>query len=190
MRPALLTALTALCLTLNAFAQSPAASPDTLHWNSTHALKAGDFKMAPLDFPGVAGEAVCLLLVNYKQKSPLSKPEYHTRASFDRAKSWVLKDSTLDENLRYFQVMFDLYELHARMLQKDLTEHTPASGIDAFMQERYNAALGATMDEFNQFRRESKMGHDRAAVTQWSQRVRRDIAAMAAYASEGTGAGH
>lgn len=157
---------------------------DTLHWNSQRRLKIADFHMAPQDFTGMAGESNNMLMVDFKKPSPFLKTTYHTHAIFDRSRSWFDPRSQETELLDYFQVVFDLYELHARLLKKDLVENGPKGDPTMFMNERYSSWSGTLSAQFYKFREESRMGQKHDVVVAWGARVRAQIEMLGPYAEE------
>lgn len=155
---------------------------DTLHWSPTRLLAAADFKQQPQDYTGMNGEAYCMVLANFERPSTTDSTTYHAVAIFDRSKSWIAPKVEQKPLLAYFQVMFDLYELHARKLKKSFTD-TPAEGDPtAAFQARYNAMMTDLSNAFNTYRKETRMGQDPAQVAVWSKRVKEELGALSAYA--------
>ncbi len=69
------------------------------------------------------------------------KITYRLRSYFDKSQSWVKKEAYTDHHLRHEQVHFDITELYARKLRKELSEREFVCGqekefetfIDNFM---------------------------------------------------------
>jgi hypothetical protein len=159
-----------LFMMCNANCQTEAIS-DTLHWNATRELTMTDFKGETLEFTGLMGEAFCMMTANYERPTVFSKTNFKVYAIFDRTKSWVSLKSKSDNGLLYFQVMFNLYELHARELRKELSETKLRADPNAVFQEKYNASMTALTNEFNEFRKDTKMGLDNDALITWDKKV-------------------
>lgn len=163
-----------LILACQVFAQSNLPN-DTLHWNENRKLSWDDFRGEPLDYTGFHGEAFCMNLANYERPDAFAKTTYKVIAVFDRTKSWITPKAKTDQGLQYFQVMFDLYELHARALKKELSELTPGGDPGAVFQEKYNNSMTALTDEFNEFRKETRLGQDAEVLAKWYQRTREKL---------------
>jgi len=168
--------LTIACLILawQTFGQTNLAN-DTLQWNENKKLSWNDFKGEPLDYTGFQGEAFCMNMANYERPNMFSKTTFTVTAVFDRTKSWVNPKAKTDHGLLYFQVMFDLYELHARELKKELSETNLGNDPNAIFQEKYNHSMTALTNEFNEFRKETKLGQDSNALTEWYKKTQEKL---------------
>src|SRR3990172_12889387 len=93
---------------------------DTLHWKSGKPLGWEDFKGKPK--PGMSGEAFCMLEAMYEKPNPLRKTKFKIAAVWDKKKSWIAPASKTADELLYYQVLFNIYEVHARKLRKELSE--------------------------------------------------------------------
>lgn len=154
---------------------------DTLHWNGNRQLSWDDFRGEPLDYTGFQGEAFCMNLANYERPNAFTKTTYEVIAVFDRTKSWVNQKAKTDQGLKYFQVMFDLYELHARALKKELSEIDPGTDPEAVFQEKYNNSMTALTNEFNEFRKETRLGQEAEAVAEWYRKTREKLRLLENY---------
>ena len=166
--------ITGLLLAYQTFAQSNQPN-DTLHWNENRKLSWDDFKGEPLDYTGFQGEAFCMNLANYERPNAFSKTTFKVTAVFDRTKSWVNPKAKTDLGLLYFQVMFDLFELHARELIKELSEANLGNDPNTIFQEKYNNSMTALTNEFNEFRKDTKLGQDSNALTDWYKKTQEKL---------------
>lgn len=163
-----------LILACQAFAQSNPPN-DTLHWNENRRLTWNDFKGESLDYTGFHGEAFCMNMADYERPNVFSKTTFTVTAVFDRTKSWVNPDAKTDLGLLYFQIMFDLYELHARELKKELTETDLGNAPNEVFQQKYNSSMTSLTNEFNEFRKETKLGQDSNALTAWHRKTQEKL---------------
>ncbi|MBP1674667.1 MAG: hypothetical protein H6Q24_805 [Bacteroidetes bacterium] len=163
-----------LILACQIFAQSNLPN-DTLHWNENRKLSWNDFKGEPLDYTGFQGEAFCMNMANYERPNAFSKTTFAVTAVFDRTKSWVNPKAKTDQGLLYFQVMFDLYELHARELKKELSEINLGNDPNSIFQEEYNHSMTALSNEFNEFRKDTKLGQDSNVLTDWNRKTQEKL---------------
>lgn len=153
-------------------------SNDTLQWQESRPITWDDFKGEPIEGLGLVGEVFCMNLANFERPNAFQKTKFKVVAIFDRTKSWIDKDAREETVLTYFQVMFNIYEVHARSLRKDLA--TSKFGYDPtpLFQEKYNNSMNNLINEFNQFRRETKMGTDINALMTWKKRVEEELKAL------------
>ena len=158
-------------------------SNDTLHWNESRPLTWDDFKAEPMEGVGLMGEVFCMNSANYNRPNAFQKSRFKVVAIFDRTKSWINDEAKSDAGLLYFQVVFNIYEVHARSLRKDLA--TSKFGMDPApqFQEKYNTSMTNLTNEYNQFRRETKMGVDKDALTAWNTKVLDELKALEEYKS-------
>jgi hypothetical protein len=154
---------------------------DTIHWNENRKLSWSDFKGEPHLYYGLAGEAFCMNSGYYDRPNAFAKTNYHVYTVFDRTISWVNPDAKNDYVLLYFQVMFNLYEKHARELRKELTEKNSGKDINSFFQEKYNVSMTALSDEFNEFRNDTRIGQDKGALLRWDKQVQADLKLLENY---------
>jgi hypothetical protein len=163
-------------LLLGCFANGQTGSPnDTLHWGENRKLAWSDFKGEPLEYTGFMGESFCMMTANFERPTIFSKTNFKVYAIFDRTKSWVSSNAKSDNCLLYFQIMFNLYELNARKLRKDLSETKFGADPNPLFQEKYNNSMTALTNEFNEFRKETKMGQDNDALVNWDKKVRDNL---------------
>ena len=156
-------------------------SNDTIQWQESRPLTWDDFKGEPMEGLGLMGEAFCMNLANFARPNAFQKAKFNVVAIFDRTKSWIDADAKSEAGLTYFQVMFNIYEVHARNLRKDLA--TSKFGYDPtpLFQEKYNNSMTNLINEFNQFRRETKMGADSNALMTWKIRVEEELKMLDEY---------
>ena len=154
----------ASCSALLALSCLAQPDPDTLHWSAARPVQAADFHMEPQTWSGLAGEAFCLLAAAFNKPNAFVRTQFNVVASFDRAKSWINPGADQQAMVAYFQVMFDLHELHARRLKKVLDEQAPKGDPSQFMQDRYHAAMAELMEDNARMRKETRMGTDAAGV--------------------------
>ncbi|WP_127122463.1 hypothetical protein [Chryseotalea sanaruensis] len=150
-------------------------SNDTLQWRESRPITWDDFKGEPMEGLGLAGEIFCMNLANFERPNAFQKTKFKVVAIFDRTKSWIDSNARTETGLIYFLVMFNIYEVHARSLRRDLA--TSKFGYDPtpLFQEKYNNSMTNLANEFNQFRRETKMGADVSALMTWKKRVEEEL---------------
>ena len=144
---------------------------DTIIWDENFTLTWSDFRGEPMDFSGLGAESTCFLFANYARTTAFSKLKFTVMAVFDRSKSWVSPKAKSEMALNYFRLMFDLYELHARQLRKELSETKFPLNPDPLFQQKYNNAMTELNNEFYEFRKDTKMGTDINALKLWKIKI-------------------
>ncbi|MBN2610935.1 MAG: hypothetical protein JXB00_05220 [Bacteroidales bacterium] len=157
-----------------AFGQNQQTS-DTITWSEEYRLTWMDFRGEPLEFTGLGAEATCFLFASYSRPTAFSKIKCNVSAVFDRSKSWASLKAKNELALNYFRLMFDLYELHARKLRKDFSETKFPLDPNPLFQQKYNNAMTGLTNEFNEFRKQTKMGTDSEALKFWKDKVAKDL---------------
>src|SRR5438128_466889 len=97
----------------HSFGQTSTSS-DTLHWNANRHLTFADFKGDPIEGVGLSGEVFCMNLANFVKPSVFQKTKFTVVSVFDKNKSWMSQEVKSEQTLSYFQVMYNIYEVHAR----------------------------------------------------------------------------
>jgi len=146
---------------------------DTLHWKESKPLSWQDFKGKPKN--GMSGEAFCMLMANYEKPNPLKKTKFKIAAVWDRKKSWIAPDSKTADELLYYQVLFDIYEVHARKLRKEFSETKFGLNPEAEFRGKYNTATENLTEEANDYRDETNEGADIAAVKKWNEKIKEEF---------------
>lgn len=174
--------LTGLLLTIGTLSFGQAnVSNDTLQWRSNRLLTWDDFRGEPLEGVGLNGEAFCMNMANFEMAGMFQKTKFKVAAIFDRTKSWITVEHKSDVGLTYFQVMFNIYEVHARSLRRDLSTTKFGSDPTPVFQEKYNQSMTNLSNEFNQFRRETKLGRDEDSLTRWKVKVDEELKLLDEY---------
>jgi len=156
-------------------------SNDTLHWNSQKQLTWGDFKGEPIEGVGLIGEVFCMNVANFEKPGPFQKTKFKVVAIFDRTKAWINESSKSDKVLTYFQVTFNIYEVHARSLRRDLSTAKVGSDPTPIFQAMYNQSMTNLMNEFNLFRKETKLGLDIVSLDTWKVKVDEELKGLDEY---------
>ncbi|HEY0654145.1 MAG TPA: hypothetical protein VGD65_13495 [Chryseosolibacter sp.] len=164
-----------------AHGQEVRSSADTLHWNANRLLTWDDFKGKPVEGIGFFGEALCQNAANFKKATGFSRTNTYVHAVFDRRNSWVDPAQKTDQGLLYFQVMFNLFEAHARELRKTLKETKLGFDPTRKFEELHGLSMSRLADEYALFRQETKAGSDGTALAKWNDAIRKRLVLLEAY---------
>jgi len=165
-------------ISINYSAFSQTLSADTMHWSESHKLEWKDFTGKPPAKSGTTGQAT--MVMNAKFHKALHTTTV-VETIFDRKKSWTTKEGQTEQELKYYQVMFDLYEVSSRKLRKEFKETRFGLDPDVVFQEKYNAALTALDDRSKLYIEETDMGADATALEKWAKTLQPELKELEAY---------
>ncbi|MBD2702907.1 hypothetical protein IC229_19835 [Spirosoma sp. BT702] len=159
-----------LVLLLLPYLGSAQATIDTLHWSATRRLQLSDFR-SPTQ-PGLGGSEF-YYQIGYEARtlSTWGAPAIESFCLMFRNLSWVSETARHERTLAYNQVLFDLVEVHTRLMKAKLV----ALGADRRFKQQAkqieymtNSELGG---EVNRFRAETGGGDDVTELKRWQQQV-------------------
>ena len=169
----ILITITIFILSLTSYSQ--ALSNDTIHWIDYRKLSWEDFKGEPIDLQGMYGQSMMVILADY-HKYTLFLPAHTTvETVFDRKNSWIASNAKTELSLKYYQVMFDIYEVYARRLKKEFKETKFGVNPEKVFKEKYNAILTALSDRNKQYLKETKMGTDSESIEKWQKIIQSEL---------------
>ncbi|GAB4012146.1 hypothetical protein GCM10028808_27380 [Spirosoma migulaei] len=159
-----------LLLLLSPLLGSAQVTIDTLHWSATRRLQLADFH-SPTQ-PGLGGsEFYYQIGYEVRPTSIWSQPAIESFCLMFRNLSWVSETARNERTLAYNQILFDLVEVHTRLMQAKLI----ALGADRRFKQQArqieyltNSELGA---EVNRFRSETGGGDDLEALQKWEKQI-------------------
>jgi|ERR1051326_2521333 hypothetical protein len=146
---------------------------DTLHWSESKPLSWDDFKARPKK--EMTGETFCMLEANYEKPNPLKKTKFKIFAVWYKSKSSIAPSSKSADELLYYQVLFNIYEAHARKLRKDFSETKFGLNPEKEFRDKYNDEVEKLTDETNDYRDETNEGSNAAAVKKWEAKEKEEL---------------
>ncbi len=174
----LLTACTQVVLTV-----PPAPDIHALYWRSDRPLTWADFQGRPFDSSNSIACEIHLLNPSGLGRMTLYQPiEISVYAYMDRSRSWVQPEYKSANLLLYNQLLFDLYEIQTRRLRQEFksTSFNPLNPLPRFNQI-INAANKVLQNRIGQFRRETNLGQDTAALAEWRKELQRELNELSAF---------
>lgn len=177
--------LTIVILSLTLTVSSQALSNDTLHWAEYRKLTWDDFKGEPIDLPGMAGQEMTVMLANFKKAHLLLPAMASVVTIFDRNNSWAADKSRTSQQLKYYQLTFDLHEVYSRKLRKEYSQTKFGLDPNTVFQQKYNTALTALSDRNKLLMKETKMGQDSAMVDKWAATIETELKELDAFRVNG-----
>lgn len=156
-------------------------SNDTLHWNANRPLSWNDFKGAPSDESALKSQILCLNLAGFQRQSAHHQTQFKIVSVFDRMNSWMPADKQTDAGLKFYQVMFNIYELHSRKMREAYATSRSGTNPDAEFQEKYSRSAIDRSTQLNKFKRETRQGLDSAALETWRVNIDEELKALGSY---------
>lgn len=156
-------------------------SEDTLHWNANRPLQWSDFKGQPTDGSALQGQILCMNLAGFQRQSAHHQTQFKIVSIFDRLNSWMPEEKRTDTDLSYFQVMFNIYELHSRKMREAYALSRTAEDPDAEFKGKYAHSAIDRSTDLNKFKRDTKMGMDSTALETWRVKVDEELKALGDY---------
>lgn len=153
--------------------------PDTLHWKESKPLSWEEFKGKPKN--GMSGEAFCQLDAQYEKPNPLKKTKFKIFAVWDKKKSWVAAASKTADELLYYQVLFNIYEVHARKLRKEFSETKFGIDPEKTFRAKYNAADASPTEDERDFRDETNEGAEAEELKKWDEKIKAELKELAPF---------
>jgi len=160
-----------ICFT--SFSQS--LSSDTLHWTSYRKLAWEDFKGTSINLPNISGQTIMLMLAKFQKQTLFLPTKTTVETVFDRKNSWATESGRTDQNLKYYQVLFDLYEVGSRKLRKDFKETKFGLNPNKLFQEKYNSSITALNDRTKQYMSEISMGTNLEVIEKWDLQIQSEL---------------
>lgn len=164
-----------------ASAQTPQLSGDTLSWSDLKPLTWKDFKGKPSN-DLESGECLMVLLADFSKPNPLKPAQARAVAVFDRQHSHTDKAKQTAEELRYYQVMFNIYELHARKLRQEFKNTKFGLDPNKTFQEKYAKAINTLNERVREYRNDTDEGEELAEVQKWEKLILAELQALKDFA--------
>jgi len=160
---------------------SQGLSGDTIHWIDYRKLNWSDFKGEAIDLPNMSGQSLMVVLANFQKITLFLPVKTSVVTVFDRKNSWTSTDGKTEQLLKYYQVMFDLYEVYSRKLKKEFKKTKFGLDPNKVFQEKYNASLTALSDRSKQYMKETKMGSDNDVIEKWDRTIQSELKELEEY---------
>ena len=160
---------------------SQGISNDTIHWIDYRKINWDDFKGDAIDLPNMSGQSLMVVLANFQKITLFLPVKTSVVTVFDRKNSWVSNNGKTDQFLKYYQVMFDLYEVYTRKLKKEFKNTKFGFDPNKVFQEKYGSALTALSDRSKLYMKETKMGSDNDAIEKWDKIIQSELKELEEY---------
>ncbi|MBI4929659.1 MAG: DUF922 domain-containing protein [Bacteroidetes bacterium] len=178
----LITIITVGCLGLHAQIPFPdklgltviqPQKTDTILWSAGKKLKWDDFKCNPDTNEKYLSASTVSIECNWNCAD--GKFKYEVRALFSKSRSWAKKEGQKEYLLQHEQLHFNLTEVYARMLKKELgllanpcINQDKIKSIIAELKEKHN-------QEQKKYDKETNHGDNKAAQKKWEENIKKRL---------------
>ncbi len=165
---------------------TPLQAQETIAWSATDSLVWTNFKSTPNEKMQAVALTASGLTFGYSVKQTnnlIVSFNAEVYAHFYPDKSWVKQDRETSYILGHEQLHFDITELHARMLRKELSELRITNNLKRRVQQIHNR-INMDMDKMqNLYDRETNHSINVEAQRRWEKDVTEALKALEAYTS-------
>jgi hypothetical protein len=165
-----LAVLALILLSLDSYSQQ--ISNDTIHWSESRKLEWKYFAGKADGKEGILGQTTMMMNAEFRKGF---KATTSIETLFDRKSSFVSAEGKTPQQLKYFQTMFDLYEVESRKLRKEFKTTKFGLDPDKVFQEKYNAALKALSERVDNYMEETAAGNEPEEVAKWSKTLKAEL---------------
>jgi hypothetical protein len=156
-----------------------AASSDHVAWSATRKLNWDDFRAIPETDNRHHALTAANLAVDARCKN--NKVYYEVKCVFLPGESWS-KNKHSEKLLAHEQLHFDLTEVHARMLRKELNGlSSSCDNLKSKLNITVGAAFKAWKAEQDEFDKISRHGLDPQIHSEWADNIARRLQALDAW---------
>lgn len=160
------------CSTIQ-FQNVDTSSGELLIWSADHKLTEADF-LAPIPEKTTdrSGNVYFSLPMQFQKMHILLPTNIQVNACMNKKVSWYNRKIAVPGTLDYFQLMFDSYEVHARLLKKKISEAdiNPVNPTETFS-KLANEVQSAASTSLAQIETETDHGTNKAEVIRWRAQI-------------------
>ena len=162
------------------FTFSGLQTTDVIEWNATRKLKWDDFKGPPDAASPNAALTISAITIDFGYDE--SGFEYSIRCSFDKSRSWVRIRN--NEVLLHEQGHFDIAELYARKLNKQMKEYKyNVKTASDDLNKIYETVMKQHQEAQNTYDQETDYSRNRPKQEEWQRTIAADLASLQAFAA-------
>lgn len=158
-------------------------SPDILYWTPDYRLTWNDFEGIPAYEHDNISALTSSGIVHYAGCKD-GKIIYKIQAYFEKNSSWVKSEALTAHHLKHEQIHFDITELHARRLRKELENRNFPCGEEAAFESFVTQYLRNWESDQSIYDLNTQHSIDEEKQTEWFHKVARELELLSDYAAE------
>lgn len=184
MRNSLLGTLLVVGITALFWGTNATTSTDVIYWTSDYKLTWDDFEGDPNykhSYKDISAITVSGI-VDYRGCED-GKIIYKIKSYFEKKNSWVKMAGRNDHTLEHEQVHFDITELYARKLRKELSERAFVCGQESEFENFVNNFLQGWQNLQEQYDIETGYSNKHQKQHEWIKKIKTDLDLLDTYKS-------
>ena len=151
----------------------------TIHWNESDPLSWHDFKGHAKNWTGVS--ALTASAIEYSYDCYKNKIDIDVTAIFIKEQSWVKNDAATDYILAHEQLHFDITEIHARKLRRELSKQVKDCNDTWKIEQIASKVIKDWKKIQHNYDQDTHHSVNREAQMIWEEKVAFDLNATANY---------
>jgi hypothetical protein len=164
------------CATLHTQKEPAFNSNDIVRWSDTTKLSWDDFTGEVPANTTLGSEVTVVIPAEFHRATFLDSAFSKVECFMVKKSSWAVKTKTKKQVLAYHQIFFDLYELSARKLRKQIAEtnfkaENPVGLFDSIRTDQSNA-LEKTL---SRYRSETESGMNTKKMMEWAEMTAKEL---------------
>jgi len=156
---------------------------DTLHWSENRKLTYNDFKVRLNTTEGNVAQTASGISISYEYNQELEKYVIEVYSFFTFSDSWMHKDGKNEYVLNHEQKHFDITEIYARRLRKELSEtNINYKNIRTVTSQLYNKILDDWNARQTLYDTQTYHGLRRSIQEEWDKKISQELEDLKLYA--------
>ncbi|TRO65274.1 DUF922 domain-containing protein [Christiangramia sabulilitoris] len=158
---------------------------EKIKWQANRPLSWNDFKAKPDYTNSYSANTNSGFSYSWTYSTASGKPvlEHEVHTNFYPGKSWVKDVQDKEYLLAHEQLHFDISELHARKLRRELENYIPGRNIRQDLKKIYNSIEAQRVAMQNKFDRETSHSANKVAEEKWRDFVSKELEKLERYSS-------
>lgn len=175
-----------LILAFNSLLITAQQKKEKIAWDHNRLLSWSDFKAKPEILSSFTANTNSGIGYGWDYSTESGSPEfsYTVSCNFYPNLSWVKKPADPQYLLAHEQLHFDISELHARKLNKALSEYEPGRSVRLDLKQLYNRIESERVAMQKRFDKETQHSEKHEAEMAWRKKIAHQLKILEAYATD------
>ena len=156
---------------------------DRIYWSQYNRLTWDDFKGSP-DYRNKFASAISSTGIIYRYKCERNIIKVTVECMFIKSESWVKDAALTDYHLQHEQLHFDITELYARKLRKELSQQIFVCGDEYKLERLVSNKLQEWDNEQKVYDKQTHHSLNEEKQVVWNEFVATELAMYAKYSSD------
>jgi hypothetical protein len=157
---------------------------DIINWSNDRPLTWADFKGKIDPANKLEAAATCTQLIVTPDNQCKDSIKYFVYAQAVKTKSWKLKKEDSDYMLKHEQTHFDIAELFARKLRKELAETAfTTKTLNSQIEKLFNKYFKLLEEEQKKYDKETNHSIIKEKQEEWNNKIKEDLNSYGSYSN-------